>query len=594
MIGVSSIGYNQKEIPKPRNHPFNQQLLLAMEAFQERGISIASRDGMISVFEDNNEYAKYKDIMFGDIANEEARVTLGDLLDKDRGLINLGEDIAAEDGSVGNVTMFSYLNGPVLRAIWARCIVQALMRVVALKQTNYTMTFDIPYYYDGSTKKILPYALVDTENTNLISLDRLIPKASSGSDYIVADGVITFVDRTAVGNIIELSLENPDPVISRHDGRHVDRRMFIKNLKYKDINGAIVTSQMTLQPSSYGNSQAGDFIFTFEVPTETSPDPFEPASFMCIVNIATGRFRAATTSDDIISFEPEMYLSPEDNRTARELSTEQASIEVMIGAGQHVMINTPVELLQEYPTSHQGADYVVTMTDIASEFYAGDMNLEMINFYKRDLQLPAAARFIPEDVLRGMNIDNAEFDIRVAHGENPSAYIDQMLKKCISFYVNKIRSYSRIEEGYWCMVGHALNMMHIPDFKYEGFAQLNGDGDTKKEDVYGFKVGYTFGFTSNIINGPIRCLFTPEISQPTGILSFFTSVDDKRPTAIFHPFSYTVSRGYQNPRNQLIPSIMITKRHTFQSFIPMNFKLTLNGNNGAQFTTPKTPITPNT
>jgi len=592
-INVGSITYETKEIPKPRNHPFNSALTLTMEAFAERGISIGSKAGIISVFEDSNEYAKYKESMFGDIANEDAKATMGELLDRDRSIVCHGEDITAEDGSVGNVTTFAYLNGPVIRAIWARCIVPALMRVVALKQPTYTLTFDIPYIVDGATRKDLPYSMVDDAEP-VIGLRRLAPAGIHPQASKTTDGFtkITFGSgkQSFSDNFLDICLDSS--VRQKYDGRAIDRRICVRNITYKDKAGTTQTFPAKVQPSSK-TGKAGDLLFNTDIVLDPD-DADNPAALTVIIDLGTGRMRAMTTDANILSFEIEAFLSPEDNRTPVQLKQEQHSLEVMIGAGQHVMINTPVELLQEYPTSHQGSDYVVAMTDIASETYAGVMNVEMLQFYKNELKGSAAAAYIPQNVLRGMNIPNAEFDIRVAHGENPASYVDVMLKKCVSFYINTIRQASRIEDGYWCMVGHANNMMHVPDFKYEGFAQLNGDADTNRDDVFGFKVGYTFGFSTNIINGKVRCIYTPEIQQDTGILGFFTSVDDKRPTALYHPFSYTVSRGYQNPHNSVVPSIMITKRHTFQSFLPMNFNLKITGNDGTQFTKPKTAATPTT
>jgi hypothetical protein len=602
MITVSSIAYQNKEIPKARNHPFNSQFQLAMESFQERGISIGDKHGIENVFEDTNEYSKYKELMFGDIANEDTKAILGELLDRDRNLVLHDEQVTDESGSVGNVTTFAYLNGPVLRAIWARCIVPALMRVVALKQPTYTMTFDLPYIVDGSVRKNLPYSMMDGEwdddsDTGIvIGLRKLVPLKSAGAPVDEnTDGVIVFADGKAVGNLIDLSIAgaglNPSGVPhTKYDGRSVDRRIFIKNIRYTAADSTTQTYPMTLSPSSK-QGKAGDVLFMGELVTKNTTED-EPATFICAIDLSTGRFRATSTSADILSFEFDAYLSPEDNRTPVQMKQEQHSLEVMIGAGQHVMIDTPVELLQEYPTSHQGSDYVVTLTDIASETFAGNMNVQMLNFFKNSIKRPASASYIPQDVLKGVNIADAQFDIRVAHGENPAAYVDIMLKKCISYYIGTVQAISRIEDGYWNMVGHRVNVMQVPDFKTEGFAQLNGDADEKRDDVYGFKVGYVFGFTTNVINGKVRCLYTPEIQKSTGLLSFMTSVDDKRPTYIFHPFSYTVSRGYMNPNNNLVPTLMVTKRHTFQEFVPSAIRIELLGNDGTQFTQPRAPTTP--
>ena len=589
-FGISSIATTNKSLPAAKNHPFNAQFGLALESFRERGLNIASSKGFQSVGQDPNEFDSYKREMFGDIQNEDTRQQLELLLDHDRDVACFGEEqIRDESGSVGNVTTFAYLNGPVLRAVWARSIVPALMRAVTLKQTSYTATFDVPYMVVDGVRKDLPYSLTDQEEP-VLGLKKLTPRAAAGA-HINADGSIKFTNNAVTGNILSESLVN---IIGEYDGYSVDRRIAITGITYNNVPSLGAAAVATTLPKSIRPSskmgKAGDVVFVVEFPvtTETAGAlDVDTATVTVMLDLSTGRYRAMTTSAAIVSFKFDAYLSSEDNRTSAMMKSEQHSIEVMIGTGQHVMIDTPVELLQEYPTSHQGSDYVVAMTDIISEFYAGNMNQEMLQFLSKSLLNSNASSYIPETVLRGVNKADAEFDIRVAHGENPSSYVDQMLKKCLSYYINEIRSVSRIEDGFWSVIGHANNVAMIPDFKTEGFAQLNGDEDSSRSDVLGFKVGYTFGFTTNVINGKVRCLYTPEIKKTTGLIGFFSSTDDKRPTYLFHPFSYTVSRGYQNANNTTLPSIMVTKRHTFEEFIPSQFRLKINGNDDAQWKTPK-------
>jgi hypothetical protein len=617
MVKISSLSYQNKEIPKSKDHPFNEQLRLAMEKFQESGIDIGTKSGITAVFESPTLYSQYRDLMYGDIAVEDTKDILSTLLDKDRNMVLMGDDIvgeiAGESGSVANVTTFAYLNGPVIRAIWARCIVSALMRTVALKQPTYTASFDLPFVVDNGVRKDLPYSMVldgdlDSDwSTPASDAGRVagLRKLAVVNGYTpdvgtidVANNAFVLKNGTVKGNLLAAAgLE-----FSQYDGHAVDRRITISNItvaKTLSVVENVTTSTdpetlpITIYPSSK-TGKAGDVIFTFETMDtgRLSETDDEPDVLNVIIDLSTGRIRATASSPAILSFTVNAFLSSEDNRTPISIKQEQHSLEVMVGTGQHVMIDTPVELLQEYPTSHQGADLTVTLTDISSETYAGDMNVEMLTFYKKSIQSPSSMAYIPQAVVRSMNISDTEFNIRVAHGDNPSAYVDQQFKKFISYYINQIRSITRIEDGFWNMVGHANNVMHVPDFKTEGYAQLNGDSDDARNDVMGFRVGYVFGFSTNVINGKVRCLYTPEIGQKQGIISFFTSMDEKRPTYIFHPFSYTVSRGYQNPTNTVIPTIMITKRHTFQEFSPSAFHITLTGNDGTQFTNPIAPTTP--
>lgn len=606
IISVNNIATAQREIPQAKNHPWNESFQTACESYQQQGYNIASARGVGNVFDDPTAYDNYKNTLFGDIANEDTRIALETLMDHERNDV-LGAAngvVTNEDGSVSNVSVFSYLNGPVIRAIWARCIVPAVMKTVALKQTQYTITYDIPYVVVDGVRKNLPYDMVDSADP-LIGLKKLTPRAAAG-EHIAADGSLKFKNNVVVGNLLSESLTE---TVTAYDGRSIDANITIKNIKFHGEANAsntnatpvetLATTQGTYTPAQK-NGKAGEIVFIIPVEgvyeckaegdtaaaTYSWEEADVPATVVVIVDLGTGAYKATSTSADIVSFEFDAYLSSEDNRTPAVMKTEQYSDTVTIGTGQHIMVDTPIELLQDYAPSHQGADYAVAMTDIVSEFQAGNMNVEMLRFFRNSLQNPASAQYIPQTVLRGINIPNCQFDVRVAHGENPAAYMDVQLKRCISYYINNIRSKSRIEDGYWNIVGHANDVMYIPDFKTEGFAQLNGDGDKERDDVLGFKVGYTFGFTTNVINGRVRCLYTPECTQASGMTAFFTSTDERRPTYIFHPYSYTISRGYQNPNNTTIPSLMVTKRHLFKEFVPSQFNLKLLNNDGTQFSSP--------
>lgn len=602
-ISIQKISREQVEIPKPKNHPFNQTFQTACESFSGQGINIVSGRGFGQVLDDAAAYESYKDAMFGDIQNEDVKLALETVMENDRSVIDgaVGGNISMEDGSVANVSIFSYLNGPVIRAIWARCIVPAVMKVVALKQTKYSITYDIPYVVDNGVKKELPYDMVDSADP-LIGLHKLVPRAGS-NPAITENGVISMgAKHSVVGNLLSESLTE---TVTEFDGRAVDANIAIKNIKYNGAenktnntttaNTTLSTYDATITPHDKGG-KAGEPIFivdiddayeavtTGEGADATTSWEKTTATLIVVIDLSTGKYKATSTSDAIKSFEFEAFLSSEDNRTPIMLKTRQYSDSVTIGTGQHIMVDTPVELIQDYAPSHQGADYAVAMTDIISEFYAGNMNVEMLQFFSNSLTRPAAAQYIPRAVLRGLNISDGEFDIRVAHGENPAAYTDVQLKRCLSYYINQIRTTSRIEDGTWNIVGHLNNLMYVPDFKTEGFASLNGDGDNARSDVLGFKVGYSFGFTTNVINGTVKCISTPEVSMASGLISFFTSTDEKRPTYIFHPYSYTISRGYNNPKSDaLVPTLMVTKRHLFKEFVPSQLRVKLLNNTGAQF-----------
>lgn len=617
MFEITSIGTTKKSIPNPVNHPFNQQLKLAYEGFKEKGINIAGKNSMTSVFEDANLSSEYTNLMFGDITNKDMAQNMAQTWENAMiGIENSDNgNITDESGSVANATTYAYLNGPVIRAVFARSIVPVIMKTVALKQTMYTATFDIPYMVVNGVRHDLPYSLVagtddDDYKDDLLGLTALTPKSTAGT-YINTDGSIIVNGAGGSGNIISESISETH---TTYDGRGVDRRIFIKGVKYASTTSNAAAAVVTTLSKSFAPSskagKAGDIIFVIPITmtgarltvgatngvtdgTYNTATTSSTEMLVITIDLSTGDYTWSTNGKAITAFTFDAYLSPEDNRTPSVIKTEQHSLEVMIGAGQHVMIDTPVELLQEYPTSHQGSDYTIQMTDIISEAYAGNMNLQMLKFYESSLE-SSQATYIPESVLRGLNLPSKSFDMRLSHGNDPEAYINIHLKKCLAFYMNAIQSYSRIQDGNWNIMGHANNIMQIPDFQTQGYTSLNGDNNVARDDVYGFKVGYTFGFSTSVTNGKVRCVYTPEIPMKKNLIAVFTSSDEKRPTYLFHPFSYTISRGYMNPSNVVTPSIMVTKRHTFQEFVPMQFRLALLGNDDTQFTNPTSITTPTT
>ena len=101
-ISIQKISREQVEIPKPKNHPFNQTFQTACESFSGQGINIVSGRGFGQVLDDAAAYESYKDAMFGDIQNEDVKLALETVMENDRSVIDgaVGGNIAMEDGSV--------------------------------------------------------------------------------------------------------------------------------------------------------------------------------------------------------------------------------------------------------------------------------------------------------------------------------------------------------------------------------------------------------------------------------------------------------------------------------------------------------------
>jgi len=586
---ITSLSRQVKEFPKPKDQSFNTKLHDLYNQFRTAGIDISTHESFKSVIGNVDRREEYIDALTSDIQNESVKEALKLQFEHSMELMAFADHNGLyqdESAASANVHMYSFLNGPVIRAIWAKSIVPQVMRVVPMTTTSYACTFDTPYLLKNGKRYDLPYATVDEENP-VIGLTKLnsIPASDGGAAYINDEGFAMFTSNVVTGNVILESIEDSKLEDYNHvDDRVVIAKLIVTGLNADDSQKAPSSIDVEVRPSSKsGKASSIIFISDVDLPTDKAEDL--SGTIFVELDKETGAYKATTTSQYIKGFQFDAYLTAENNRNVSEVRQEQRSFEVHIGKGEHVMINTPIELLQDYGAAHGGADYVVTMTDVTSDLYAGTHNQELLAFLAKSHKR-TASDFIPTSVLRGAN-KTGDFDIRVAFGERPSAYTDEQLKKCISWYMGDIHTVTRIEDGFWSIVGERNNIMYIPDFKTQSYGQNEGMGENTAKEQLGFRVAYALGFTTNVINGTVRALYTPEVSRSSGLICFFNSTDEKRPTYIYHPYSYTVSRGYLNPGQPNVPSIMITKRHAFEVFIPSQVRIKLLGNDGGQFTSPK-------
>ena len=76
--------------------------------------------------------------------------------------------------------------------------------------------------------------------------------------------------------------------------------------------------------------------------------------------------------------------------------------------------------------------------------------------------------------------------------------------------------------------------------------------------------------------------------EPGKLLISFIPSGDKQLCQAYYPYSFTIEKGngYRSPNHQLVPSIMMTKRHTMHEFMPCTALIAIVNNDGQSWFNP--------
>src|SRR5699024_6521857 len=92
------------------------------------------------------------------------------------------------------------------------------------------------------------------------------------------------------------------------------------------------------------------------------------------------------------------------------------------------------------------------------------------------------------------------------------------------------------------------------------------------------EVDYSIG----ALSGSNRYTVVASDLVPAGELTmFFVPLTNKFMTVKYYPYTFNIVHNYLNTQNPNIPSVMMTKRHTIEEFLPMVVKIEIKNNDGS-------------
>ncbi len=257
------------------------------------------------------------------------------------------------------------------------------------------------------------------------------------------------------------------------------------------------------------------------------------------------------------------YVSSENNNYGGSVEFDIQKREVNIGTGEHVNAAIPVEYTKDLMSMYNIDGHVKTV-DLMSTYLAQKTEYEGYNFMKKS--------FVSNKLGTGGAGYAGSFNCFPARefAGRPQDWIEE-LKRLIDYYSAKMRNDSSYPGGSFVVYGNPIDMNLISNVTWS----FRTGAGTEREGV---EVNYSVG---NYQGANLYRVIASE-NLPTGeIRIFFYPSQEDQMTYKYFPYAFNVEQGYRDPNKPNVPSIMMTKRHTFQEFTPLQTVITVTNNTGA-------------
>jgi len=263
------------------------------------------------------------------------------------------------------------------------------------------------------------------------------------------------------------------------------------------------------------------------------------------------------------------YISSEMNNYAESIQFDIKKREIVVGTGGHVTIPLPIEYIQDLLATFN-IDGALKLVDLGSTVFAQKTDLEAWRFLKES--------FIKNNLgsigFSGGAGYYREFDVYPAKEftGRPKDWREE-LKTVIEHLIVSIRNDSCYPGGKFVLLGSPIDMMILNNVNWV-FNGMTGD------ERSGVSVDYSIG-TYQTSAGIIDVVQTENIPQGELKVFFYPSMPDQY-TYKYYPYSFHVENntGYRDPNNPNVPAIMMTKRHTFAEFTPLQGVIRILNNTG--------------
>ena len=251
--------------------------------------------------------------------------------------------------------------------------------------------------------------------------------------------------------------------------------------------------------------------------------------------------------------------------------------DINIPTGQHINAPLPIEALQDMMALYQ-IDGTKETVDLMTNFFAKKVDEEAYKFIQTSFaNQPTNEAYFRDLGQFGANEYLATFDCLTPawFAAGPKAWREE-LKPVIDLLAAKIKNNTYLQNGSFNIVCNPIDAMLLAniDWQYRGGQGSNMDG---------VSVDYSVG--TYVGANTYKIISTPNVEQGAMYINFLPDGGTQK-TLTYYPYTYSTESGYIDPARSRVPSIMMTKRHTFHEFMPATACVLIKNNNANWFQQP--------
>ncbi|BDE75550.1 hypothetical protein [Staphylococcus phage S6] len=492
---------------------------------------------------DDAVFESYKDQLLEGFDAAEGEALAG-MLDNTR------EEILMES-SMGPIQPYASLSMPILVKLWARLALTEALPTQVANKPNFTVPILTPYVVDADgNKHALPESINNTPET-------LVGLVQIKEDIAVEGGKVTDYD-------LFTGLKEGKEVRKGID--RLDRKFKIVEAKWSDSFDERTSAAGFVELGSNVVKLQDNDTLVGQIKYPTNGDgEVETDTILGKVDVSSGELTLTSASGKLTDVKVKGYVASEQHTSATNVELGLTRKDVVIDTAQHIEATVPLEVIQDMKATYD-IDGVARLSETMSQLSSQKVDLDIIEFLDHEYKETDAKYHFSFDVFPHSD-----------YSAHPKDWLEG-LREVIDHTTQSMKNDYKLYDVQFVIVGNPLDVRLIPNVSWT----FNG-GD-RNADAYsnGIKINYSLGAASGTAN--YRIIGSDLVRQGELTIIAIPQQDNYK-TFMFYPYTFNVVNGggYLNTRNPNVPNMMMTRRYTVESFVPIIGRITIKNNNGSVY-----------
>lgn len=450
------------------------------------------------------------------------------------------------ESSINQISPIAGLSMPTVRKMWLSTALKNAIPTEVAKVPTFSISYMEPYLIENDgTKHPLPEALRDFNNT-------LAEKVKLTQEWLpVTEDAVNLIDKSEYGI---KGMDVIDPIF------YVEAvKVLIDPTATPDESTGVYPAEALMEKKVNIKLSLDKGLYS-QFKFEDKDGNIVSETIFGTVDCIEGDITLTSVKGTVKEMKIKGWFSSENNSKSTSVSFDIKQKKVNIGTGAHFNATLPIEWLQDTLALYN-IDGTVEVVDLMSQTVSQKLDQEIRLFLEQSFDASGAPF-------------QAYFDVKPsgAFAGLPTQWRAE-LKTVIEHWGTKLKQSTAYQHGYFVIVGNRIDVNLLPDINWT-FRSIQSERG-------GVRVDYDLGAVT--YNNVFQIVASDNMPQGT-LRMFFVPTEKDKMSYKYYPYTFNVEKGYNDPKNPLVPSIMMTKRHTMEELVPCQCIIKILNNDGNMVT----------